>query len=321
MKQLITTLFNPETAIARWLIALFVIGLFSAGALGYLEPARQLLTSDQLTFKFGSFSLTLYKLLKGIFILIILFWFANIFSNFCEKKLKKLKKIKPSNRELLIKGFHVTLYFIVFLLVLEIFGIDFTTLAVIGGAIGIGIGFGLQKITSNFISGLILLFEKSIEEGDLVELNDGTYGFIRKTSARYTLVETLDNKEILIPNEDFITNRVTNWTYSSNLGRIEIPIGVSYDSDIEKARELILTAANEHPRSSKNPLPKCHLREFSDSSVNFILHFWLDDVTKGIYEPHSDVMRSIWKKFKTHNITIPFPQRDLHIKNPEALKQ
>jgi len=199
------------------------------------------------------------------------------------------------------------------MLALNILNIKASSLAFFGGAIGIGLGFGLQKITSNFISGLILLFEKSIEEGDLVELENGVYGFIKNTGARYTLIETFDSKEIMIPNEEFITKNVVNWTYSNKQGRIDINIGVSYKCDIEKARELILEAAKEHKLCSVFPEPDCFLREYGDSSVNFLLYFWVDDVTKGRYEPQSDVMRSIWKKFKDNNIEIPFPQRDVHI--------
>ena len=119
----------------------------------------------------------------------------------------------------------------------------------------------------------------------------------------------------------FITNRVTNWTFSNNKGRVEIPIGVSYGSDIEKARELILESAREHPRSIDDPEPVCYLREFGDNSVNFILFFWVADVTEGRFEPQSDVMRSIWKKFHENDIEIPFPQRDVHIKEPISMVQ
>ena len=120
-----------------------------------------------------------------------------------------------------------------FLFSLDLIGLDIMTFTVFSGAVGIGIGFGLQKVTSNFISGLILLFEKSIEQDDLIELNDGTYGFVQHTGARYTLIETFDGKEIMIPNEDFITNRVINWTYSNSNGRVDIELGVSYNSDLE----------------------------------------------------------------------------------------
>jgi small-conductance mechanosensitive channel len=198
---------------------------------------------------------------------------------------------------------------------LDFVGIDLTTLTVFSGAVGIGLGFGLQKIASNFISGLILLMEKSIEEGDLIELADGTFGFVRRASARYTLVETFDSKEILVPNEDLITSRVVNWTFSNSSARVELEIGVSYHSDIELARDLILQAAAEHPRCAVTPEPACFLRTFGDSSVNFTLHFWVDDVTEGRWHPHSEVMFEVWRKFKDSGIEIPFPQRDLHIRS------
>jgi small-conductance mechanosensitive channel len=134
------------------------------------------------------------------------------------------------------------------------------------------------------------------------------------------LFETFDGKEIMIPNEDFVTTRVINWTYSNTKGRVAINIGVSYKSDIKKARELILEAAREHERCSQDPEPTCFLREFADSSVNFLLFFWVDDIIKGRYQPQSEVMFAIWDKFAENNIEIPFPQRDVHIKNPEALK-
>ena len=203
---------------------------------------------------------------------------------------------------------------------LDVLGIDLTAFAVVGGAIGIGIGFGLQKITSNFISGLILLFEKSVEEGDLIELNDGTIGYVRSTGARYTLIETFESREIMIPNEDFITNRVTNWTFSNSQGRIEINIGVAYGSDLDQVSEILINAAKEHPRCSKQPAADSFLVDFGDNSINFTLYFWVDDIVEGLKRPKSDVLFSIWRKFKDNNIEIPFPQRDVHIKNPEAIK-
>jgi small-conductance mechanosensitive channel len=193
-------------------------------------------------------------------------------------------------------------------------GIDLTALAVFSGALGIGIGFGLQKVTSNFISGIIILFEKTVQNDDLIELNDGTLGFLRNTGSRASLIETYDGKEVMVPNEDLITNRVINYTHSNKKARIKINIGVSYDCDLEKAQKLILEAAEEHPRTTKDPEPLCFLEEFADSSVNFILLFWVNDVIEGRYGPRSDVLFSIWNKFKENNIEIPYPQRDIHIK-------
>ncbi len=320
IKKTIKTLLKPETRLARWSIAISLSIVFVLGALGLLDPAKEFLDSESLTFKIGGFSLSLYKLIKIIIALIVIFWFASTASDLGAKKLRLLRQIKASNRTLLIKALQIIIYIIAFLATLDVIGIDLTALAVFGGAVGIGIGFGLQKITSNFISGLILLFEKSIEEDDMVELSDGTVGFVRHTGARYTLVETFENREIMIPNEDFITNRVTNWTFTNSKGRIDINIGVSYGSDLDKVYKLILEAAEENPNCSKDPKPECYLREFGDSSVNFLLYFWVDDIIKGKNRPRSEILFTIWRKFKEHNVEIPFPQRDLHIKNPEALK-
>lgn len=301
-----------------WLFLL--LAFFSLGFFDYLHPIKEFLDSDDLAFKVGQTHFSAYLIIKATITVVMLFWLTGIFSEFGEKRIKSIKSIKASNKALITKAFQIFVYFFGFIIGLDVLGIDLTVLAIFSGAIGIGIGFGLQKITSNFISGLILLFEKSVEDDDLVELADGTYGFIRHTRARHTLIETFEGKEIMIPNEDFITNRVTNWTFSDKKGRVEINIGVSYESNIEKTMELILEAAKEHPRCVDDPEPTCFLREFSDSSVNFLLFFWVADVTQGRFGPKSDVLRSIWKKFKEHNITIPYPQRDIYIKNSEALK-
>jgi len=248
------------------------------------------------------------------------FWVAAIAADMAEDQIRGLKSLNTSNRALVLKITQILLYIIAFLIALDFLGIDLTTLTIFSGAVGIGLGFGLQKIASNFISGLILLMEKSIEEGDLIELADGTVGFVRKASARFTLVETFDGKEILVPNEDLITSRVTNLTFSNSRGRVEISLGVSYKSDIELARKLLLEAAAEHPRTIADPEPVCFLRNFGDSSVDFTLFFWVADVTEGRWEPQSNVMYAIWQKFKDNNIEIPFPQRDLHLRSSETLK-
>ena len=159
-----------------------------------------------------------------------------------------------------------------------------------------------------------MLFERSIEEGDVVELESGVYGYVRNTTARYTLVETYDGKEIMIPNEEFIINRVTNWTYSNSRGRLELNIGVSYDSDLHKVREIIMDAVKSHPMTSNVEEPKVHLFEFGDSSVNFLIFVWSEDISNARYRMKSDILFKIWDDFKANNIEIPFPQRDIHIR-------
>ena len=306
--------------IVRLLIIVLIAALFVIVCFDLVKPVREFLDSEPFAFRIGAIRFSVYTLIKIAITIFVLAWLSGFFVNFIEKRVDHIKGLRASNKALITKALQILVYFIVFLICLDILGIDLTTLSILGGAIGIGIGFGLQNITSNFISGLILLFEKSVENGDLVELADGTYGFIRYTRARYTLIETFEGREIMIPNEALISKRVTNWTHTNKKGRIRIDVGVSYDSDIEEAMELILEAAKEHPRCITNPAPICYLTEFADSSVNFLLVFWVDDITEGVFGPQSDVMRAIWKKFKDNNITIPYPQRDIYIKNPKALK-
>lgn len=320
MNRLLATLLRPKKWITGHLLAIFIIAFLAVALLGYLNPIIAFLDSDTLAVQVGEARFSPYLVVKALIAISLLFWVASIFSALSEKKIKTLRKIKASNRAIITKALQTFVYFIATLIALDVIGIDLSALTVLGGAIGIGIGFGLQKITSNFISGLILLFEKSIEEEDLVELEDGTAGFVRHTGARYTLIETFEGRELMIPNEDFITKRVTNWTFTNTKGRIDINIGVSYDSDLDRVRELLLESANEHPRCSKSIAAECYLIDFGDSSVQFTLEFWVDDIIEGRKRPRSDVLFSIWRKLEENDIEIPFPQRDLHIKNPKALK-
>lgn len=311
--KILPYIIKPSAAFVKLLSFLIVLVLAILGFLGYLKPTLEFLDSDTLTFALGSINISLYQIIKRSIFLIGLLFFANMAVEKGKKYFKKLRKIKASNKSLVINIYQILVYFITFMIGMDILNIQLSNLAFFGGAIGIGLGFGLQKITSNFISGLILLFEKSIESGDLVELESGVYGFVRNTGARYTLIETLNGKEVMIPNEEFITKSVVNWTYSTKKGRIDIDVGVSYNCDIEKARSLMLEAAEEHELCSEDPKPDCLLKEYGDSSVNFTLHFWIDDITTKRRKTRSDVMRSIWKKLKDNNIEIPFPQRDVHI--------
>jgi small-conductance mechanosensitive channel len=311
--KILKVLLKPEGWFAKCIIAILIAIVAILWFLGYLNPVIAYLDSKDVSFSVGTVKLTAYEVVKRAFAVIILLWIANYVSVLGQNYLRRIPQIRASNKALIIKTYQIILYFVVFLIGLNVLSINLSTLAVLGGAVGIGIGFGLQKISSNFISGLILLFEKSVEEGNLVEIS-GIIGFVRQTGARYTLIETHDGKEVMVPNEDFITGKVINWTYSNTQARVEVLIGVSYKADIEKARQLILDAAMEHPRCSVDPKPNCFLQEFGNSSVNFILYFWVDDVTDGRLEPKSEIMMSIWNKFKANGIEIPFNQMDIHLK-------
>ncbi len=293
------------------LLILFVYSIFN----GHLQVLQSYLGRDEFTFTAGHYKISLYSLFSGFLLVLTSLWITAIVSSFIEGRILKLSRMRNSTRVLFTKIVQITLYFIAFLIVLRIIGIDLTVFSIFGGAIGIGLGFGLQKTASNFVSGVILLSEKTIDLGDLIELSDGTMGFVKRISARYTLLETFETKEIIVPNEDMMTNKVINHTLSNTAGRVDITVGVSYRSDIQKAYDLILEAVHEYQGTIKNPEPNCFLTGFGDSSVDFLLHFWVSDVKKGRFQPKSDVLFKIWQKFKDNDIEIPFPQRDLHLKS------
>jgi small-conductance mechanosensitive channel len=199
-------------------------------------------------------------------------------------------------------------------------GIDLTALAVFSGAVGVGIGLGLQKVVSNLVSGIILLVDRSIKPGDVIEIAD-TYGWITSLNARYVSLATRDGKELLIPNEDLITGRVTNWSYSSDLIRQHVIVGVSYGSDVHLAVRLAVEAAIAVTRVLDVPNPACLLKEFGDSALILELRFWIRDPANGTANVRSEVMLRIWDLFREHGIEFPFPQRELTLRNPEAVAE
>jgi len=206
------------------------------------------------------------------------------------------------------------LFTIAFLLTLSSIGINLSTFAFLGGAIGVGLGFGLQKIVSNFISGIIILLDKSIKPGDIVEIND-VYGRIKSLDTRFVSIVTLAGKEYLVPNENFITKEVINWSYSDELVRVDIPIGVGYSSDMKLVKKLMMTAVNDKQRIINTPPPICLMTEFGDNTVNFSLRFWIKDPSNGIATIKSKVLFDVWDIFIENNINIAFPQRDLHFQS------
>jgi small-conductance mechanosensitive channel len=308
-----TAVLNVLRKYWAWGVFIILAAILVAGVLGYLDPVQSVLDSEAATFRVGDFTVSAYDAVSALLILIVIVWIAAVTATLAEKQIKGLKVARVSTRNLIAQITRIVIYVIAFLIGLDAVGLDLTALTVFSGALGIGIGFGLQKIASNFISGLILLAEQSIEDGDLVEMPDGTAGFVRKSGARYMLLETFDGKEILVPNEDLITGRVINWTLSNNRGRVEIDVGVSYGTDLKHAQALMLEAARNHPACINDPEPLCFLTTFGDSAIEFQLLFWVEDVTAGRRAPQSEVMFAIVDAFKAAGITIPFPQRDVHM--------
>jgi small-conductance mechanosensitive channel len=292
-------------------------GLFLVPALilhifGALDPT--ILYLDELYFKVGKIKISVYILIKAFIVLLLVFWLSNLVIRKSKSYVDNNKNIKSSTKGIISKFIDILIYSIVALIILKTFGVDLTTIAVIGGAVGVGIGFGLQKIASNFISGIILLFEKSVEVGDIVELDNGNiYGTVRHFGGRYTLIEATDGKEIMIPNEEFIINKVTNWTYSNNRARIEVQIGIAYHSNLDNAKEIMLSCAKSHKKCIAYPEPECFVTSFNDYDITMTLYFWINDIIDGRMGAKSDVMISIFNAFKENSIEIPFPQREVKI--------
>lgn len=278
---------------------------------------------SKLSIHIGNTEISLLIVLKGILAIIVLQFLASRLLRRVDRRLGRLQHMRGSDRILTMKMLSIFIYFIAFIIIAQLLGINLTALSVLGGALGVGVGFGLQKIASNFISGIILLFEKSIEIGDVLEIAPGVNGFVRQTYARYTRVETADGREILIPNEEFITQRVTTLTHTTRQARIEIKVAVAYESDIPAVQKLMIDVAKRHPLCMADPKPNCFLTEFEDSGVGLVLLFWVADVAAGRLSPRSDVMLGILQAFKAHNISIPYPQRELRVTNttPEDIAE
>ncbi len=280
--------------------------------LGLLDETRTLL--DSLALTLGDIRISALSVVEGLISLVILLWVANVITRLVDQQVYRSVTLTPSIKVLISKLTQIGAFGLAILLALGGAGIDLTALTIFSGALGIGVGFGLQKIVANFISGIILLLDKSVKPGDNIVVAD-TFGWIDKLNARYASVITRDGTEHLIPNEDLITQRVENWSYTNRLLRLRMPIGVSYESDIHKAIALCEEAAAEIERIKENPAPRCLLRGFGDNAVDLELRAWIDDPQNGRGGVMNDCLLKVWDKFQEHGIEFPYPQRDVHIKS------
>jgi small-conductance mechanosensitive channel len=298
-------------------IVTFIIWAIAAlDILHVLIPVLTLLNS--IDFTVSGVHLSLLNLINGALILVVLFWLAKKISLVFEHWIKTVQNVTPSVQVLLYKLISIGLFALVIVVVFYSLGFSLTAFTVFTGAIGLGIGFGLQKVFANVISGFIILADKSIKPGDVIQMGD-TYGWINFLGARYISVVTRDGMEHLIPNEDLITNQVINWSYSNKLLRLKIPIGIGYGSDIPQAMELMVAAA-QIDRVLTDPKPACLLIGFGDNSVNFQLRLWIRDPEHGIANLKSQVLLGVWERFQQHGIDLPFPQRVLHHKSVPGLE-
>ena len=291
------------TSWGAWIFAtLNIIGFWDETA-AFLEAAA---------IDTGGFRISLMMVLTAIVTLAVLFAIAGFFSRSAHRQIVAAEDMSPSIKVLLTKASQLLFYSAAFFLGLSAIGFDLSNLALLSGAIGLGIGFGLQKIVSNLVSGVIILLDKSIKPGDVISL-EGTFGWITQLGARYASVTTRDGREYLIPNEDFITSQVVNWTHSSDFIRLDIHFGVSYDSDPHFVKKIATEAPLTVKRVVKVPAPVCHIINFGDSSIDFKLRFWIKDPTGGLTNIRGNVYLALWDALKENNIEIPYPRRDVHV--------
>jgi len=306
--------FRPGPAVKAWesLIATSIWIIVALHLLGWLPDVLEAL--DAMAVELGKTRVSLLATLKLTLALALLWLVAMWLGRLIEQRVSQSTYVNPGMQVALIKLSKFVLAVLAFLLALNVVGIDLTALAVFGGALGVGLGFGLQRIASNFISGFIVLFDRSIRPGDVISVGQ-SFGWVQALHARYVVIKDRDGVERLIPNESLITSEVINWSYSDRNVRLKIPVSISYDNDPEQAMDLLLQAAHANARVLDEPPPAARLMAFGDSGIQLELRVWLADPEAGMATVRSDINRAIWRLFKEAGIVIPYPQRDLHIRS------
>jgi small-conductance mechanosensitive channel len=290
-------------SLSAWLVAALSI-------LGQLEPTIEAL--DSVSIVLGGLRLTPLLLIKFGVLLIVMLWLANIASNFIESRITQSGDLTPSIQVLLVKMVRLGLMIFAVAVVMSAVGINLSALAIFSGAAGVGIGFGLQKIVANFISGIILLADKSVKPGDHVTIGDSS-GRISAMKTRYISVAAGDGREFLIPNEDLVTQKVTNWTYTDKNTLLKVNFGTNYDADPRLVCKLAIDVAATAQRALKNKPPNCILLEFAEAGMKFSLNFWVAD-PEGMDNVKSEVMLSLWDAFKREGIKVPYPVREIRVR-------
>jgi len=306
--RLITSVIRNEfivrlVSLSAWLVAALNI-------LGRLDPTIEAL--DSVSVVLGGLRLTPLLLIKLGVLLVVALWLTNIASNFVESRITRSGDLTPSIQVLLVKMIRLALMIFAVAVVMSAVGINLSALAIFSGAAGVGIGFGLQKIVANFISGIILLADKSVKPGDLVTIGDSS-GRISAMKTRYISVAAGDGREFLIPNEDLVTQKVVNWTYTDKNTLVKVSFGTNYDADPRLVCKLAIEIAAAAPRAIKSKPPNCILTEFAEVGMKFSLTFWIAD-PDGMDNVKSDVMLSLWEAFKREGIRVPYPVREIRIR-------
>jgi small-conductance mechanosensitive channel len=298
-------------------LALFVFAVTALQFLGLMDRATVILDSAAL--QLGDFRLSLLLVIQALVALFVLTSIAVMVSRLVERRIRESDDLTPAMSELVIKLMRPTLMVLAFVAALQAVNVDLSALALFSGALGLGIGFGLQKGVSNLISGIILLLDKSIKPGDVISLGQ-TFGWITELGARYVAVRTREGHTHLIPNEDLITQEVVNWTHSSELTRLELTFKVSYESDPHEIRRIAREAARLPERVVGDPQPLCHLLAFGESSLDFILRFWIVDPSNGVINIKGEVLLAVWDALKEAGVNVPLPHRRLVLDQPVDIR-
>ena len=278
---------------------------------------------DSVDIEVGNIRVSLFGLLRFLFFGVILFWLGRVSNNIGQQIIRSQDELDLGTREVIAKLFQVVLILIIFILLLQLMGINLTALAVFGGAVGVGLGFGLQSIASNFISGIIILLDHSITVGDFIQLEDGRSGTIRELNMRSAILETFDGKDIMVPNEQFITTNFVNWTHKNKKQRYPLEFCVAYNTDLDLLFKVVREVVASHPKVLSGddlPIeerPDAEILSFGDSGINILVEFWIEGVDDGVNRVGADLLHMIWNVLKENNIEIPYPQREVRILNKD----
>jgi small-conductance mechanosensitive channel len=304
--------------LVRTALLYICIPIATLQAFGWLDETIAFL--DGIQFAAGNIRISVYFLIKTAIVGGFFFWLGSTSNKSGQNMIRSQKTLDVATQELIAKLFQIILFAVIFILALQVLGLDLTAVTVFGGALAVGIGFGLQQIASNFISGIILLIERNLTVGDYIELEDGRGGILKELNMRSTTLETYDGKEIMVPNEKFITGVFINWTRDDPRQRYEVEFSVSYDTDITNLPEMIVQAALKHPKVLDDPeMPDCELREFGDSGIKFALEFWIEGIDDGKNRISADLLTIIWQTLRENGIKIPYPQREVRVISNEPI--
>jgi small-conductance mechanosensitive channel len=312
--------FEPRESLRVWerTAAWLIWGAFALHITGLLPRIHAAM--EALSFQSGSHRFSLWLLFQAAVVIVVAIIAALMLARFVESRLMGVTQMNLSLRMAASKAARTVLLILAVLVALPAVGIDLTVLSVFGGALGVGIGFGLQKVASNYISGFIILLDRSVRIGDLVTV-DNKYGKVSQINTRYTLLRSLDGSESIVPNETLITQTVVNHSLSKPNVRISLPVQVAYDADLEQAEALMLEAAHDQKRvifDDPDNLPRVFLKEFADNGILLELSVWIRDPSEGQNNLRSDINWAIWRRFKAAGIEIPFPQRVVHLASPAS---